>query len=79
MVLIDGEAVGAESDDIIVKSNTETDAMFEINYSHSEHTVEVTGTPVSHTRVFAVSACNGCCCHMINSSCCRCRHKGGPL
>lgn len=33
--------------------------MFEINYSHSEHTVEVTGTPVSHTRVFAVSVCNG--------------------
>jgi hypothetical protein len=33
--------------------------MFEINYGHSEHTVKVTGTPVSHTRVFAVSVCNG--------------------
>jgi hypothetical protein len=79
MVLIDGEVVVAtESNDIIVKSNTETDATFEINYSHSEHTVEVTRTPISHTRVFAVSACNGCW-HKINSSCCRCRHKGGPL
>ena len=80
MMLIDGEvAAAAESNDIIVKSNTETDAMFEINYGHSEHTVEVTGTPVSRTRVFAVSACNGCW-HKINSSCCRCRHKGGgPL
>ena len=79
MVLIDGEVVAAESNDIIVKSNTETDAMFGINYSHSKHTVEVTGTPVSrHTRVFAVSACNGCW-HKINSSCCRCQHKGGPL
>ena len=54
-----GTRGAAESNDIIVKSNTETDVMFEINYSHSEHTVEVTGTPVSHTRVFAVSVCNG--------------------
>jgi hypothetical protein len=30
MVLIDGEVVAAESNDIIVKSNTETDAMFGI-------------------------------------------------
>jgi hypothetical protein len=59
VVLIDGEVVAAESNDIIVKSNTETDAMFGINYNHSEHTVEVTGRPVGHTRVFAVSACNG--------------------
>jgi hypothetical protein len=59
MVLIDGEVVAAESNDIIVKSNTETDATFEINYSHSEYTVEVTGTPVSRTGVFAISACNG--------------------
>jgi hypothetical protein len=63
-----GTRGAAESNDIIVKSNTETDVMFEINYSHSEHTVEVTGTPVSHTRVFSVSVCNGCW-HMINSSC----------
>jgi hypothetical protein len=60
MVLIDGEPVAAESNDIIVKSNTETDVMFEINYSHSEHTVEVTGTPVSHTEfslsVFVMAA-----------------------
>lgn len=55
MVLIDGEVVAAESNDIIVKSNTETDAMFEINYSHGEHTVEVTGTPVSHTPEFSLS------------------------
>ena len=38
MMLIDGEVVAAESNDIIVKSNTETDAMFGINYNHSEHT-----------------------------------------
>jgi len=29
--------------------------MFEINYSHSEHTVEVTGAPVSHTPEFSLS------------------------
>lgn len=49
-MLIDGEAVAAESNDIIVKLNTETDAMFEINYSHGEHTVEVTGTRLSATH-----------------------------
>jgi hypothetical protein len=55
MVLIDGEAVAAESNDIIVKSNTEADAIFEINYSHSEHTVEVTGTRLSATPEFSLS------------------------
>lgn len=55
MVLIDGEAVAAESNDIIVKSNTKTDAIFEINYSHGEHTVEVTGTRLSATPEFSLS------------------------
>ncbi|MEW6603210.1 MAG: MG2 domain-containing protein [Thermoproteota archaeon] len=54
MALIDGEVVTAESNDVIVKSNTETEVAFEINYSHSEHTVEVTGTNV--TPEFPVSA-----------------------
>ncbi|MEM2139984.1 MG2 domain-containing protein [Nitrososphaera sp.] len=45
-VLIDGQLVTAESNDVILKSQTQTDATFEINYHHSEHTVEVTGTTV---------------------------------
>ncbi|AFU57710.1 MAG: MG2 domain-containing protein [Nitrososphaera sp.] len=53
MVLIDGEVVTAESNDVIVKSHTDTEITFEINYSHSEHTVEVTGTNV--TPEFPVS------------------------
>jgi hypothetical protein len=46
MVLIDGEAVSPSSSDVILKSETSADVTFEINYSHSEHTVEVTGTNV---------------------------------
>ncbi len=45
-VLIDGRLVTAESNDVIVKSETSTDVTFEINYTHSEHDVEVTGTNV---------------------------------
>jgi hypothetical protein len=52
-VLIDGEVVTVESNDVIVKSNTDTDVTFEINYHHSEHTVEITGTNV--TPEFPVS------------------------
>lgn len=47
VVLIDGQAVAAESNDVIVKSNTDTHITFEINYSHSEHKVEVQGTTVA--------------------------------
>jgi hypothetical protein len=46
VVLIDGQVVTAESNDVIVKSNTETEIIFEINYDHSEHDVEVQGTNV---------------------------------
>ena len=46
MVLIDGQAVSSTSSDVILKSETEADVTFEINYSHSEHTIEVTGTNV---------------------------------
>jgi uncharacterized protein YfaS (alpha-2-macroglobulin family) len=46
-VLIDGRLVTAESNDVIAKSETRTDVTFEINYTHSEHTVEVTGTIVA--------------------------------
>ena len=44
MVLIDGQAAAKE--DVIVKSNTSADVTFEINYHHSEHTIDVTGTNV---------------------------------
>ena len=46
MVLIDGQAISSTSSDVILKSETNTDVTFEINYSHSAHTVEVTGTNV---------------------------------
>ena len=46
MVLIDGQAISATSSDVILKSETNADVTFEINYSHSEHTIEVTGTNV---------------------------------
>lgn len=45
-VLIDGRVVSSSSSDVIVKSETNADVTFEINYSHSEHTVEITGTNV---------------------------------
>ena len=46
MVLIDGQVVSSSSSDVILKSETNADVTFEINYSHSEHTVEITGTNV---------------------------------
>lgn len=46
MVLIDGQVVTRGSNDVIVKSNTNTHITFEINYSHSERTIEVSGTNV---------------------------------
>ena len=46
MVVIDGRVVSSSSSDVIVKSETNADVTFEINYSHSEHTVEITGTNV---------------------------------
>jgi hypothetical protein len=44
MVLIDGQAF--EPGDAIVKSDAGADVTFEINYHHSEHTIDVTGTNV---------------------------------
>lgn len=46
MVFIDGQAMTDSSNDVIVKSNTNTEVTFEINYDHSEHDVEVQGTNV---------------------------------
>jgi hypothetical protein len=46
MVMIDGQVVSSESNDVIVTSNTSTETTFEINYSHSEHDIAVTGTNV---------------------------------
>ncbi|MGI0014768.1 MAG: MG2 domain-containing protein, partial [Nitrososphaera sp.] len=46
MVVIDGQVVSSSSSDVILKSQTSADVKFEINYSHSEHSVEVTGTNV---------------------------------
>jgi uncharacterized protein YfaS (alpha-2-macroglobulin family) len=44
MVTIDGRAVAEESNDVIVTSDTATEMTIEINYPHSEHTIEITGT-----------------------------------
>lgn len=41
-VMIDGEI--ASSDDVIVSSDTEASTTLEINYHHSIHTIDVTGT-----------------------------------
>ena len=46
MVLVDGQTISSTSSDVILKSETDAEVTFEINYSHSEHTVEVTGTNV---------------------------------
>jgi hypothetical protein len=43
-VFIDGSLMAEE--DVIVKSETESETVFEINYDHSVHEVEVTGTNV---------------------------------
>lgn len=46
-VMIDGQVVSSESNDVIVTSDTSAETTFEINYSHSEHDVAVTGTNVA--------------------------------
>jgi uncharacterized protein YdeI (BOF family) len=46
MVSIDGRAVAEDSNDVIITSDTATEMTLEINYHHSEHTVEITGTNV---------------------------------
>lgn len=46
MVMIDGQVVSPESNDVIVISDTSAETTFEINYSHSEHNVAITGTNV---------------------------------
>jgi hypothetical protein len=52
VVMIDGQAL--ESGEAIVKSNTSADVTFEVNYHHSRHTLDVTGTRV--VPEFPVSA-----------------------
>lgn len=47
LVMIDGQVAASDSDDVIVTSNTSTEATFEINYGHSEHEIAVTGTTVA--------------------------------
>jgi hypothetical protein len=46
-VMIDGQVVSSESNDVIVTSDTDVETTFEINYSHSEHDVAVSGTNVA--------------------------------
>ncbi|HEU4605289.1 MAG TPA: MG2 domain-containing protein [Nitrososphaera sp.] len=46
VVMIDGQAVSSESNDVIVTSETSAETTFEINYSHSERDVAVSGTNV---------------------------------
>jgi hypothetical protein len=46
-VMIDGQVVSPESNDVIVTSDTSAETTFEINYSHSEHDMAVTGTNVA--------------------------------
>jgi hypothetical protein len=46
VVSIDGRAVAEDSSDVIVTSDTTTEMTLEINYPHSEHTIEITGTNV---------------------------------
>ena len=43
-VMIDGQVVSFESNDVIVVSDTSAETTFEINYAHSEHEMAVTGT-----------------------------------
>jgi len=45
-VMIDGQVVSPESNEVIVTSDTSAETTFEINYSHSEHDVAVSGTNV---------------------------------
>lgn len=46
MVMIDGQVVSSESNDVIVTSDTSAETTFEINYSHSERDMAVSGTNV---------------------------------
>jgi hypothetical protein len=45
-VMIDGQAIAAASNSVIVRSQTSTDTTLEVNYHHSRHTVQVAGTNV---------------------------------
>ncbi len=45
-VTIDGRAIAEDSNDVIVTSDTSTEMTLEINYHHSEHTIEIIGTSV---------------------------------
>jgi len=46
VVSIDGRVVAENSNDVIITSDTATEMTLEINYPHSEHTIEITGTSV---------------------------------
>lgn len=46
VVSIDGRVIAENSNDVIVTSDTTSEMTLEINYPHSEHTIEVTGTNV---------------------------------
>jgi hypothetical protein len=62
LVMIDGEVVATNSEDVIVTSNTSTETTFEISYGHSEHEVAVTGTnvvPEFPASVIAMAAALG--------------------
>ena len=45
-VSIDGNVIPPESSDVVVVSDTDQSMTLEINYHHSEHTIEVSGTSV---------------------------------
>jgi hypothetical protein len=45
-VTIDGRMVAEDSNDVIVTSDSATEMTLEINYPHSEHTIEIIGTTV---------------------------------
>lgn len=46
VVSIDGRTIAEDANDVIVTSDTATEMTLEINYPHSEHTIEITGTNV---------------------------------
>lgn len=46
VVSIDGRAIAEDSNDVIITSDTTSEMTLEINYPHSEHTIEITGTSV---------------------------------
>lgn len=46
MVSIDGEVIPPESSEVVTIANTEAEMTLEINYHHSEHEIEVSGTSV---------------------------------